>query len=61
MSKSKETPAQKVKCLEVELSDEKLRNVIVNKMIDIYDKQYGTTIRKNFSPQQSNVFEKNNK
>lgn len=53
MSKTKETPAQQVKRLERELSDEKLRNVILNKMIDISDKQYGTAIRKKFSPQQS--------
>ena len=46
MHKSKETPAQKIKRLERELSDEKLKNEILNKMIDISDKQYGTSIRK---------------
>ena len=51
--KSKETPAQKIKRLERELSDEKLRNDILNKMIDLSDKQYGTAIRKKFSPKQS--------
>lgn len=51
--KSKETPAQKIKRLERELSDEKLRNEILNKMIDLSDKQYGTAIRKKFSPKQS--------
>lgn len=61
MSKTKETPAQKVKRLERELSDEKLRNVILNRMIDISDKQYGTSIRKKFSPQQSKVSDKKNK
>ncbi|SEL66644.1 hypothetical protein SAMN04488008_104467, partial [Maribacter orientalis] len=34
MPKSKETPAQKIKRLERELSDEKLRNKILNTMID---------------------------
>lgn len=53
MPKSKETPAQKIKRLERELSDEKLKNEILNKMIDLSDKQYGTGIRKKFSPKQS--------
>ncbi len=55
MPKSKETPAQKIKRLERELSDEKLKNEILNTMIDISDKQYGTGIRKKFSPNQSDA------
>ena len=50
---SKETPAQKIKRLEKQLADEKLKNEILNKMIDISDKQYGTSIRKKFLPKQS--------
>ncbi len=61
MPKSKETPAQKIKRLERELSDEKLRNEILNTMIDISDKQYGTSIRKKYSPNQSNVSDNKNK
>lgn len=61
MSKSKETPAQKIKRLERELIDEKLRNTILNKMIDISDSQYGTAIRKKFSPQQSGASDKKSK
>ncbi len=53
MSKSKESPAQNIKRLEQELSDERLKNEILNKMIDISDQQYGTAIRKKFSPKQS--------
>lgn len=53
MAKSKETPAQQIKRLERELSDERLKNDILNKMIDLSDKQYGTGIRKKFSPKQS--------
>lgn len=53
MSNSKETPAQKIKRLEKELSDEKLKNKVLNTMIDISDKQYGTQIRKKYSSQQS--------
>lgn len=61
MSKSKETPAQKIKRLERELSDEKLKNEILNTMIDISDKQYGTSIRKKYSPNQSNASDNKNK
>ena len=61
MSKSKETPAQKIKRLERELCDEQLRNTILNKMIDISDTQYGTAIRKKFSPKQSGTSDKKNK
>lgn len=53
MPKSKETPAQKIKRLEKQLSDEKLKNEILNTMIDISDKQYGTSIRKKYSTNQS--------
>lgn len=53
MPKSKETPAQKIKRLERELSDEKLKNQVLNTMIDISDQQYGTSIRKKYLPKQS--------
>lgn len=61
MPKSKETPAQKIKRLERELEDEKLRNKILNTMIDISDKQYGTAIRKKYLSQQSKASDKNKK
>jgi len=51
--KMKETPAQKIKRLERELSDEKLKNKVLNTMIDISDNQYGTAIRKKYLPNQS--------
>ena len=47
-SRSKETPAQKIKRLERELEDKKLKNRILNTMIDISDSQYGTSIRKKY-------------
>ena len=50
---SKETPAQKIKRLEKELADEKLKTKVLNMMIDLSDQQYGTQIRKKFSSQQS--------
>lgn len=61
MSKNKETPAQKIKRLERELSDEKLKNLILNEMIDLSDQQFGTAIRKKFSPKQSKPSEIRNK
>ena len=59
MSKSKETPAQKIKRLERELSDEKLKNKVLNTMIDISDQQYGTSIKKKYSPNQSDESDSN--
>jgi hypothetical protein len=52
MPKSKETPAQKIKRLERELSDERLKTEILNTMIDISDEKYGTSIRKKLLPKQ---------
>lgn len=51
--KRKETPAQKIKRLERELEDEKLKNLILNESIDLSDKRYGTSIRKKFLSKQS--------
>lgn len=55
---SGETPAQKIKRLERQLSDERLKNSILNDMIDIMDNQYGTEIRKKLLPKQSKVNDK---
>ncbi len=48
--RSKETPAQKIKRLEKELSDERLKNEILNMAINISDKEQGTAIRKRYCP-----------
>ena len=48
MSKSKETPAQKLKRLERELEDERIRNKVLNKMVDICDQEYGMGLRKKY-------------
>jgi hypothetical protein len=58
--KSQETPAQEIKRLEKELSDEKLKNKILNSMIDISDQQYGTAIRKKCLAKQSNTLGEHN-
>ena len=57
----KETPAQKIKRLEKELEDERLKNVILNTMIDISDQQYGTSIRKKYLSKQSKNLKKKDK
>ncbi len=48
MPSSKETPAEKIKRLERELADEKLRNQILNGMVDSMDKEYGAGLRKKY-------------
>ena len=48
MIKSKESPAQKIKRLEQELENERARNLVLNEMIDIADRQHGTSIRKKY-------------
>ena len=55
---TKETPSQKIKRLEKSLEDERLKNMVLNEMINISDSQYGTSIRKKFSTKQSENFKK---
>ena len=55
MAKPKETPAQKIKRLEKELEDERARNMVLNEMIDIADRQYGVSIRKKHLSRQPEV------
>lgn len=56
--RSKETPAQKIKRLEKELEDERLKNQILNEMIDVSDQKYGTSLRKKYLPKQSETSKK---
>tara|TARA_B110000977_G_C11001671_1_gene464091 strand:- start:902 stop:1297 length:396 start_codon:yes stop_codon:yes gene_type:complete len=58
MPQSKETPAQKIKRLETELEDERLKNLLLNTMIDVSDQQFGTSIRKKHLAQQSKSSDK---
>jgi transposase-like protein len=48
MSKSKETPAMKIKRLEYKLDDERKRVLILNGMIDIFDQEHGAGLRKKY-------------
>jgi transposase-like protein len=58
VSKPKETPSQRIKRLEKELSDERLKNQILNRAIDYSDQHYGTSIRKKCFPKQSGTSKK---
>ncbi|WP_316347288.1 IS3 family transposase [Desulfuromonas acetoxidans] len=46
--KAKETPAQKIKRLERELEDERLRNLLLNEVVDILDSEHGMSLRKKY-------------
>lgn len=48
MPKSKETPAQKIKRLERELEDERIKNLVLNRMVDIMDNEHGASLRKKY-------------
>lgn len=61
MPKSKETPAQKIKRLEKELQEEKIKTMLLNEMIDISDRELGTSIRKKLTPELHEVFRKKSK
>lgn len=48
MSKTKETPAQKIKRLERELEELRLRDMVKDEMIKIMDEEYGAGLRKKY-------------
>jgi len=48
MPQSKESPAQKIKRLERELEDLRLKNIIKDEMINIMDEEYGAGLRKKY-------------
>lgn len=48
MSKSQETPEQKIKRLERELEDERVRNLVLDGMVTIMDQEYGAGLRKKY-------------
>jgi transposase-like protein len=54
--KAKETPAQKIKRLERELEDERLRNMLMNEAIDILDAEYGAGLRKKYIAKERDAF-----
>lgn len=53
MPSSKDTPAQQIKRLQKELEDERLRNLILNEMVDRFDTDYNAGLRKKYLRKQS--------
>ena len=53
---SKETPAQKIKRLEKELEDERLRNLLLNEVVDILDAEHGAGLRKKLIAKELEAF-----
>ena len=56
--KAKETPAQAIKRLERELDDERLRNRLLNTVVDILDAEHGTSLRKKYIAKEQDAFRK---
>ena len=56
--KAKETPAQKIKRLERELEDERLRNMLLNEVVDILDAEHGTGLRKKYIAKEQDAFKR---
>ena len=53
-----ETPAQKIKRLERELEDERLKNLLLNEVVDIMDERYGAGLRKKYLAKEQGAFKK---
>ena len=54
--KAKETPALKIKRLERELEDERLRNLLLNEVVDILDAEHGAGLRKKYIAKERDAF-----
>jgi transposase-like protein len=59
--RAKETPAQKIKRLEKELEEKNLKIMILDEMINISDKEFGTSIRKELTPVLQELFNEKEK
>lgn len=53
LSSKEKTPEQRIKELEAALALEQQKTMLLNKIIDVAEKQYGMAIRKKPSPKQS--------
>lgn len=56
-----ETPAQTIKRLERELADAKAHNLILSKVVDVFEKDYGAHVRKKSATASSGNSKKTNK
>lgn len=58
---SKETPAQTIKRLERELADAKAHNLILSKVVEVFENDYGANARKKSSTASSGSLKQTNK
>ena len=56
--KAQEIPAQKIKRLERELEDERLRNLLLNEVVDILDAEHGAGLRKKYIAKERDAFKR---
>jgi transposase-like protein len=54
--KVKESPAKTIKRLERELKDERLRNLLLNEVIDIVDAEHGAGLRKKLIAKEQDAY-----
>jgi len=54
--RAKESPAQTIKRLERELEDERLRNLLLNEVVDILDTEHGAGLRKKLIAKEQDAF-----
>ena len=60
-SNGKRDSGQKVKRLEKELEEERIKTALLDKMIEISDRELGISIRKKLIPELHEVFREKNK
>lgn len=56
--KAKETPAQIIKRLERELEEERVKNLLLNEVVDILDAEHGVGLRKKLIAKERDAFKK---
>ena len=61
LSSKEQTPEQRIRELEAALAQEQQKTMLLNKIIDVAEKQYGLAIRKKPSPKQSKASVKKGK
>ena len=59
--KSIETPIQKIKRLERELEDERLKNLLLNEVVDIIDAEHGAGLRKKLIAKERDAYKRRGK
>jgi len=58
---AKEIPAQTIKRLERELEDERLRNLLLNEVVDILDTEHGAGLRKKLIAKERDAYKSEDK